>query len=151
MHKLGTHFSPPLLTLSNPIDGVAAPGPSNCPAAEEEETPTSTTYHLFPSPDRLPAELERTLRDLGFGYRAGFIESTLASLRAEFGDQPGDIERGFEGWRGGDVEVVREKLVALKGVGRKVADCVMLMCLDQVGQTSPPGLITPFRPDLTPF
>jgi N-glycosylase/DNA lyase len=127
MHRLGTHFSPPLLTLLNPIDEVSVPGPSSSPPIE-----STTTYHLFPAPHLLPEVLEQTLREIGFGYRAGFIESSLATLRAEFGAQPGDIEHGLEGWRTSDVDVVREKLIGLKGVGRKVADCVMLMCLDQV-------------------
>ncbi|KAK8869784.1 hypothetical protein IAR55_000352 [Kwoniella newhampshirensis] len=78
---------------------------------------------------------ECLIADMGFGYRASFIESTLQSLLAEFGDEPGRIETGLLSWRDLDVEVVREKLIALKGVGRKVADCVMLMCMDKVGDT----------------
>lgn len=105
MHKLSLRFSPQVLTL----DGHA--------------------YHLFPPPDALPADLEPTLRELGFGYRAGFIESSLASLRVEFGSK---VEAELMSWRELPVDQVREKLLALKGVGRKVADCVMLMCLDQV-------------------
>lgn len=133
MHRLSTHFSPLLLTLSNPTSFTSPTLTADepCPG-EEEDTPTTTTYHLFPAPHLLPAKLEQTLRELGFGYRAGFIESTLATLRAEFGESEGEVEKGLAGWRGGDEEMVREKLVSLKGVGRKVADCVMLMCLDQV-------------------
>lgn len=41
------------------------------------------------------------------------------------------------GWRDEDVDIVRENLIALKGVGRKVADCVMLMCLDKVSDEIP--------------
>lgn len=114
MHRLSEVFSPPLLRLPTPT--------------EDDEI----VYHLFPPPDVLPVQLEAKLREMGFGYRAGFIESTLATLRAEFGSEPGAIEAGLLSWRGGDIEQVREKLIALKGVGRKVADCVMLMCLDQV-------------------
>ena len=91
------------------------------------------TYHLFPSPGTLPSSLETQLRDLGFGYRAGFLESSISTLRAKFGDRPGQIEAGLAEWRTKDVDFVREQLLELKGVGRKVADCVMLMCLDQVG------------------
>jgi N-glycosylase/DNA lyase len=131
MHRLSTYFSLPLLTLEDPVEGSRpVAGPSTIPASEAGIT--STTYHLFPGPHLFPATLEQTLRDLGFGYRAGFLESSLATLRAEFGENEGDVERGLEGWRSGDVDVVREKLIGLKGVGRKVADCVMLMCLDQV-------------------
>jgi N-glycosylase/DNA lyase len=104
MHKLCTTYSSPLL--------------------EHDET----VYHLFPSPNDLPEKLEKELRDLGFGYRAAFIESSLATLRAEHGDS---IEAGLASWRSLPISDARERLIALKGVGRKVADCVMLMCLDQ--------------------
>lgn len=108
MHKLAIHFSPVLLTLDD------------------------TPYHLLPGPEQLPIKLESILRELGFGYRAGFIESSLATLRERFGDSPSEIQKGLESWRLEDVDLVRENLIGLKGVGRKVADCVMLMCLDKV-------------------
>jgi len=107
MHKLCTTYSAPLLTID------------------------ATTYHLFPAPHHLPDKLEGPLRQLGFGYRAGFIDSSLASLRAEFGTTPGAIEKGLLTWRALPPDTVRTQLINLKGVGRKVADCVMLMCLDQ--------------------
>lgn len=91
-------------------------------------------YYLFPAPHVIPSPLELQLRELGFGYRAGFLESSLATLRTRFGNLPGQIELGLEGLRGQQVSVVRDQLLELKGVGRKVADCVMLMCLDQVSK-----------------
>lgn len=108
MHKFTQRYSAPLLTYDDRV------------------------YHLFPSPHTLPTELEGELRLMGFGYRASFLESSLATLRQEFGNSPGAIEAGLGGWRTGEMVEVREKLLGLKGVGRKVADCVMLMCLDRV-------------------
>ena len=90
------------------------------------------TYHLFPPPHALGTNLEPTLRKLGFGYRAGFLESTLQTLRKRHGSDPGQIEAGLARLRETDVSEVREELLGLKGVGRKVADCVMLMSLDKV-------------------
>jgi hypothetical protein len=116
MHRLCQNFSPPLLTLDDPDDLG------------------STTYHPFPRPEDFPTPLETILREMGFGYRAGFIEASIATLKEEFGDA-GRIQQGIEAWRSAPVDDVREKLLALKGVGRKVADCVMLMCLDQVGDS----------------
>jgi hypothetical protein len=118
MHKLSYNLSPALLTL--------------------QDSTGSTTYHPFPSPHQWPDASEPLLRELGFGYRAGFLESSLATLRTEFGSTPGAVESGLESWRHMPLAIVRDKLISLKGVGRKVADCVMLMCLDQVsvGQDS---------------
>jgi N-glycosylase/DNA lyase len=108
MHKLTHNYSAPLLTYDDRV------------------------YHLFPPPHALPSVLESELRLMGFGYRASFLESSLATLRQEFGSGPGDIEAGLLKWRTGEMPEVRDKLLGLKGVGRKVADCVMLMCLDRV-------------------
>nr|XP_031862776.1 uncharacterized protein CI109_001788 [Kwoniella shandongensis]KAA5529848.1 hypothetical protein CI109_001788 [Kwoniella shandongensis] len=104
LHRFSEAFSPPILNLEHPSGHG------------------STTHHLFPAPHLIPSKLESILREMGFGYRASFIESSLESLRAEFGSKPGNIEAGLMTWRAMDVDL---------GVGRKVADCVMLMCLDK--------------------
>jgi N-glycosylase/DNA lyase len=164
LHRLSTHFSAPLMTLP-------APGYALGPSSGEEPTPY-ITYHLFPRPLDLlqPADgtnaveqLETTLRGLGFGYRAGFISSSLNSLisahgtpdeRAAIGVPASEVEdgesvdtQGVEAFlhslrRGGAKHPVsgeedkwRGELLALKGVGRKVADCIGLMSLDRVRST----------------
>ncbi|KLT45667.1 DNA glycosylase [Cutaneotrichosporon oleaginosum] len=109
MHRLCERFSPPLLALDSP-------------AGEEK-----VVYRLFPQPSAFPEEgLELILRELGFGYRAGFLDATLAVLRAE-----GPVIETLEALRGGDLATTRERLVRLKGIGKKVADCIGLMCMDQ--------------------
>lgn len=99
-------------------------------------TTSPVTYHNFPAPHLLPFATDSTfeplLRELGFGYRAGFITSTVDTLRHEFGAEPGRIEAGLESWRAMPADEARDKFVNLKGVGRKVADCVMLMSCDKV-------------------
>ena len=64
------------------------------------------------------------MRELGFGYRAPYIVSTLKTID----------DKGGEEWirslRGCPLEKVREELTQLKGVGRKVADCVALFSMD---------------------
>ncbi|KAI4147848.1 MAG: hypothetical protein LQ341_001710 [Variospora aurantia] len=104
-----------------------------------------TPYHDMPSPSILAdPKVESYLRQLGFGYRAKYLYQTavmisekseqnwLDSLRnpekpiigqkvsSAGGMQPG----GREGYR-----TAHEKLLALQGVGPKVADCVCLMGL----------------------
>ena len=113
LHRFCAEFSPPLLTLSN---------------GQGESLP----YHLFPRPHVLPQAMAASLRSLGFGYRAGFVEATIARLRELFGSGEGEIESGLRSWREKDPTSAREELLKLKGVGRKVADCVMLMSLDKV-------------------
>ncbi|KAJ9113962.1 hypothetical protein QFC19_000158 [Naganishia cerealis] len=106
--------------------------------------------------------LQQILRDLGFGYRAGFISSSLQTLVTAHGtteernllgipassvDQETDHDgvetfllslRQCATYNGngtcsdsGTAQRWRNELLRLKGVGRKVADCVGLMSLDQ--------------------
>lgn len=81
--------------------------------------------HAFPS----LASFKRTatdqkLRSLGFGYRAPYIIESLKKIEEKGG------EAWIRGLRGQPLETVRVELTALKGVGRKVADCVALFSMD---------------------
>lgn len=120
MHKLCVHYGP----LLGHLDGEA--------------------YHDFPSPKALAQEgVEAKLRGLGFGYRARYLYQTacmivekpdgwLDGLRNPeapvLGHEAGDggewHASGREGYR-----KAHEELIALQGVGPKVADCVCLMGL----------------------
>ena len=67
---------------------------------------------------------EAKLRELGFGYRAPYIISSIATIKENGG------EKWLRDMRDQPLEEVREKLISLKGVGRKVADCVALFSMD---------------------
>lgn len=119
------HYSPALVTL---------PGP--------EATNPSETYHPFPSPSILAAsDVSATLRSLGFGYRAEFIQKTArmlveahgSSKNARVGLEP--AESWLHTLRSVNTSEAREELLKLMGVGRKVADCTLLMSLDKVYAT----------------
>ncbi|KAL8688675.1 MAG: hypothetical protein Q9218_005476 [Villophora microphyllina] len=104
----------------------------------------SVPYYDMPQPSALAdPRVESHLRQLGFGYRAKYLYQTailvsqeherwLDSLRNPespvLGQKPfpaGEMQpRGREGYR-----VAHEALLALQGVGPKVADCVCLMGL----------------------
>jgi N-glycosylase/DNA lyase len=102
-------------------------------------------YHDFPTPEALAdPKVEAHLVKLGFGYRAKYIAKTARIVAEEkslawlnglcnpespiFGKKShpaGDLlEGGREGYR-----KAHEELLALHGVGPKVADCVCLMGL----------------------
>ncbi|CZT48024.1 probable N-glycosylase/DNA lyase [Rhynchosporium secalis] len=98
--------------------------------------------HDFPSPAALAVPgVESRLRELGFGYRAGYIARTAMMVAKEkpegwleslcnvepYDDSPDQKplpEGGREGYR-----KAHEELLQLLGVGPKVADCVCLMGL----------------------
>jgi len=93
---------------------------------------------------------------LGFGYRAGFIQKT-AEMLAERSVKPSSSklsptfyagQEPAEVWlatlRKEQTAVAREELTKLMGVGRKVADCVLLMSLDKV-------CLAPSTPENRPY
>lgn len=119
VQALCNHYSAPLLSLS-----------------DQSQT---YSYHPFPPPSALAAPgVTATLRSLGFGYRADFIHRTAKMLVDTHGvsrllDDPREAsEKWLMTLRSKSVTEAREELLKFVGVGRKVADCVLLMSLDKV-------------------
>ena len=82
--------------------------------------------YAFPNIERLAVEtVERDLRDAGFGYRAKYIRDAARHL----------IDTGLDlhSLRKEPYLTVHERLVEIPGIGPKVADCIALMSLDQLG------------------
>jgi len=77
--------------------------------------------YTFPSPEKVAALSEGELRELGFGYRAPYITET-AEVVAD-----GGVE--FDRLREEPYREAHSELKRLKGVGDKVADCVLLFSL----------------------
>lgn len=121
--SLCKHYSPPLVSL-------APPSP-----ADNQET---EFYYPFPPPSVLTApEVSSVLRSLGFGYRAEFIQRTAEMLVTSHGSKIAqDSREASEAWlmtlRDTSTSEAREELLKFIGVGRKVADCILLMSLDKV-------------------
>jgi N-glycosylase/DNA lyase len=72
----------------------------------------------FPSPARLARASEAELRACKMGFRAPYLLETARRVT----EGVVDLER----LRALPVEIAREELVTLPGVGRKIADCVLL-------------------------
>lgn len=121
-----------------PLESDISQGPptpvSNSPEPEQEQH----TYHSFPPPSRLAQpEVAAELRKLGFGYRADFIQKTAKILVDAHGASKADeVIEPSEKWlatlRDLPTAGARVELLKLMGVGRKVADCILLMSLDKV-------------------
>lgn len=73
-------------------------------------------YYGFPQVDALKGKREDFYKDLGCGYRASYLVKTIDA-----------ISNGFNlDLSGMDTEKARKHLMTLTGVGRKVADCILL-------------------------
>ncbi|XP_076023231.1 N-glycosylase/DNA lyase isoform X2 [Genypterus blacodes] len=85
-----------------------------------------THYYDFPSLSALAdSSVEACLRDLGFGYRARFLQQSAKQILDTHGLQ------WLQGLRSVPYLHARNALRTLPGVGTKVADCVCLMSLDK--------------------
>ena len=141
--SLCTQYSPPLLSIPPPIPPLTRMlTPSelyNTKSGSATPEPELENYHPFPPPSRLShPDVAATLRSLGFGYRADFIQKTAKMLGDAHGAGPSlnekeDSVRWLYTLRGMSTTDARQELLRLMGVGRKVADCILLMSLDKVG------------------
>ncbi|XP_017561243.1 N-glycosylase/DNA lyase isoform X1 [Pygocentrus nattereri] len=85
-----------------------------------------THYHDFPSIQALAdSKVEACLRDLGFGYRARFLQQSANLIMSSHGPD------WLHSLRSVPYLQAREALRTLPGVGLKVADCVSLMSLEK--------------------
>ena len=97
-------------TLANTLGGTASLG--------------SLTRRTFPTPEALASAGEARLRELGLGYRARYVAATAETVAA------GGLD--LLALRDAPYEDAKAALVALPGVGEKVADCVLVFALEQM-------------------
>ncbi|KAL3872396.1 hypothetical protein ACJMK2_040324 [Sinanodonta woodiana] len=85
-------------------------------------------YFSFPSVSVLAGDsVETTLRELGFGYRAKFINQTAKYIMTNH------CENWLLSLRDMNYDDAKSLLMKLPGVGGKVADCVCLFSLNKTG------------------
>ena len=81
------------------------------------------SYYSFPTPRELSKASKEELRELGLGYRDGYIIDTTSKV----------IEEGidFQELKKTSTVEAKRKLVEFKGVGNKVSECVLLFSLEK--------------------
>lgn len=82
-----------------------------------------STRYTYPTPNALTEAGEQALRDLGLGYRARYIVSTAERVAK------GEID--LVALRDATYADALEALMTFDGVGDKVANCIMLFCMDK--------------------
>ncbi|CAE6426064.1 unnamed protein product [Rhizoctonia solani] len=111
VHSLCIHFSAPV-----------------CSSSELPGSPLDASWHSFPPPKVLAgSNVEAKLRELGFGYRAKYIQKTAAMLCEKHEDPMKTLLE----LRQLSTSEARARLLEFHGVGPKVADCILLMSLDK--------------------
>ena len=81
------------------------------------------TRHAYPTPEALARAGEQALRDLGLGYRARYVVSAAEKVAR------GEID--LMALRDVSYDDALSALLTLEGVGDKVANCIMLFCMDK--------------------
>ena len=81
------------------------------------------TRHAYPTPESLVGAGEGALRELGLGYRARYIVAAAERVAG------GEID--LRALRNASYDGALDALMALDGVGDKVANCIMLFCMDK--------------------
>ncbi len=79
--------------------------------------------HVCPTPEAVAGAGEQALRDLGLGYRARFIVSAAERVAR------GEID--LQSLREASYDDALDALLSFDGVGDKVANCIMLFCMDK--------------------
>ena len=77
-------------------------------------------YRKFPTPQSLAAATEDQLKDCGAGYRATYILDSAARIAQGY-DLAAVSAMGFQ--------EAKKELMTFKGVGPKVAECIMLFSM----------------------
>jgi N-glycosylase/DNA lyase len=81
-------------------------------------------FYAFPTPERLACVTEKSLRNCGLGYRARYIH--------EIAQQVSSGAFTLKRLRGMPYAQAWDELTALRGVGPKVADCVLLFAFEKL-------------------
>lgn len=79
-------------------------------------------YYDFPTAQMLGEQSEKSLREIGLGYRAPYIKKTCCAILDGF-----DLDAPYHL----DYSEAKEMLMELSGVGPKVADCILLFAYEK--------------------
>lgn len=82
------------------------------------------TRYVLPSPEVLASEGEMPLRDMGLGFRAPYVANAAKAVAS------GQLD--LESLRQMPYVEAKGLLMELRGIGSKIADCVLLHSLDKV-------------------
>lgn len=106
-----------IISQNNMIPRIKAIIERTANALGEKHTFNGEEYSAFPSAKTLSGKDRDFYFGLGYGYRADYIPSVARVITS------GEVNLSADGLSTADL---RKKLIALKGVGPKVADCVAL-------------------------
>lgn len=109
-----------IISANNNIKRISGIVERLCRLAGERLSFMGEEMFAFPSPQALAALSEDELKAIGTGYRAPYIVDTAKRIADGY-----DLEK----LRDLPLDAARKELLSFKGVGPKVADCILLFSL----------------------
>ncbi|MBQ7372990.1 MAG: hypothetical protein IJW64_00265 [Clostridia bacterium] len=113
-----------IISQNNMIPRIKTIIERTCLALGEKKIFDGEEYYTFPSASVLASKDEQFFKDLGYGYRAKYMVEVAKAIVC------GEID--LENISSLPTKELKKRLLALKGVGEKVADCVALFGFHKV-------------------
>lgn len=110
-----------IISQQNNIPRIKKAVSGFCELFGEKKEYNGISYYTFPDPEDIENITEKDLEPLKLGYRAPYITGAV-KLAAE-GVISGEMLENMS------YEEAKKKLLEIKGVGNKVADCILLFSL----------------------
>lgn len=110
-----------IISANNNIKRISGIIERLCALAGDAMCADNMPYYAFPTPQAIARLDEAALAGIGAGYRAPFILQAARKVADGY---------DLEALRQMPLEAARKALFEFKGVGPKVADCVLLFSLD---------------------
>lgn len=107
-----------IISQNNNIPRIKAITERICEAFGNEIDFEGKTYYSFPSPERLKDVSREKFRELGLGFRDRYIVDAVTRVTESSLD--------LKALHDMDTESARNELMKVTGIGRKVADCILL-------------------------
>ena len=106
-----------IISQNNNIPRIKNTIEKTCRLIGERRSFLGEEYYTFPKTSDFLKKDESFYKELGYGYRAGYMTAVAKALSSGF---------DLENLASLDTAKLKSELIALKGVGPKVADCVTL-------------------------
>ncbi len=104
-----------IISQNNNIPRIKGIIEKTCSALGDRKEFMGEEYYAFPSSEKLAEKDEKFYSELGYGYRAGYMTAVSKAMTEGF-----KIDDSLP------TAMLKAKLLTLKGVGPKVADCISL-------------------------
>ncbi len=95
-----------------------------CEALGEKKSFMGETYYSFPSVEALAIKSKEFYRELGLGYRDGYVLEFAKKLQAGY---------NLQSLTALSTALLEKELISVYGIGKKVADCILLFAYYRTG------------------